>query len=356
VSAAPVADRSAPRPWTAKVRALAGMAPLAVALGVAPAAAETIGGFCRQAGSANILPFTIDSATSVAQALPAATLGADRAGHFAAAARVDVPGSRLLVTGFRPAGATASSLATVDLDTGTVQLSTNPLPAAAFPGHSMITIPGATPWAVLIAQDAGKIFHLDSTSYTDLNTRVFRVDVTTGTVTEQVTIPFTFTSSVQRSRAQLFIDRTRPTVAFALQPCPLTVKQQLVRINLATTPWTVNLPIDVPADYCLGAPGANANRAFALGTDGSLGAASQLVRINTGTGGVFFLGTPPEGFRRFDASPYAYSRATNRLYALNDTQTSVATYNLLTGAVAVAPFTVPAPCAPAGITSLAVLP
>jgi multidrug efflux pump subunit AcrA (membrane-fusion protein) len=108
----------------------------------------------------------------------------------------------------------------------------------------------------------------------DKATDVEEVVVTaTGTVTEQATIPFTFTSSVQRSRAQLFIDAARPTLAFVLQACALTVKQQVTRINLATTPWTVSFPpINVPvadsyAEYIKTHPGARAP-GYAEGTGG----------------------------------------------------------------------------------------
>lgn len=174
-----------PRAWTSKIRALAVLAPLTIALGVAPAA-DTIGGFCRQAGSSNILPLTIDSATGIARTLPAAALGADRAGHFAAATRVGGSGSRLMVTNFRPAGAASPSLVTVDTGKGTVQSSTGSLLAAAFPGHTMVTMPGVDPWAVMVAQDAS----VGGTR----STNVFRVDVATGAVSMQMNIPFAATT------------------------------------------------------------------------------------------------------------------------------------------------------------------
>jgi hypothetical protein len=332
---------------------------LALALGVVPAAAETLGGFCRQAGSTSILPITIDvdpaTGLATAQALSASSLGADRAGHFASALRPDVPGSRLMVTGFRSTPTGPESLVTVDLQTGAVQAVTGP--ADAFAGRSLATMPGLTSWTVAMVQEVTEVFDCwgcGGVSVSRAVTRVLAVDVASGAVTNWTEAQYnTSNNHSARHVARVVFDVARPTVAWLLQPCTLAFQQQLVRVDTTTTPFGVLSVIDLIADFCVHAPGWAGTRLFALGEEGSLDTTSQLVRINTNTGTVTPFGTPVAGFRRSEASPYAYSGATSRLYALDVAQTSLSTWNLTTGAQLVTPFTVPAGCAPGGITSLA---
>lgn len=149
------------------------------------------------------------------------------------------------------------------------------------------------------------------------------------------------------------IDPTRPTTAWLFQPCTLASPQQMVRIELATVPWSMSPPVEVRADFCVRAPGALLTDFFGLGEAGGLGSVSQLVRITSSTGAQSLVGTPPAGFRRSEASPYVHSLGSSKLYTLNDAQTLLAAYKVSTGAVTVTPFTVPTPCAPAGITTFA---
>jgi hypothetical protein len=260
-----------------------------------------------------------------------------------------------MVTGFRSTPTGPESLVTVDLQTGAVQAVTGP--ADAFAGRSLATMPGLTSWTVAMVQEVTEVFDCwgcGGVSVSRAVTRVLAVDVASGAVTNWTEAQYnTSNNHSARHVARVVFDVARPTVAWLLQPCTLAFQQQLVRVDTTTTPFGVLSVIDLIADFCVHAPGWAGTRLFALGEEGSLDTTSQLVRINTNTGTVTPFGTPVAGFRRSEASPYAYSGATSRLYALDVAQTPLSTWNLTTGAQLVTPFTVPAGCAPGGITSLA---
>jgi hypothetical protein len=90
-------------------------------------------------------------------------------------------------------------------------------------------------------------------------------------------------------------------------------------------------------------------------TEGSLGTSSQLVRINFNNGFVTPVGTPPAGWRRLVSSPFVYVPAplSNKLYALNDAQNSLAAYDLVTGQAEILSVTLASPCPRGSITSFA---
>ena len=308
--------------------------------------ASTIAGFCRQSGSLNVLPFTLDTTTGTMLAFPAYTVGADHAGHYSAS-NTNGTGSgsspSILVTGIQPSGSgtTPEQLVTVDVTSGTIVRSAAGFSNASFTGNSMTIRPGVTPPTLIVAQPASPA------PVNNPSTNLYRIDVTSGTVTTVDNLPFTATRTWRGSVAHVFFDSAQPTFAWVLQPCTLDWPQQLEKVNANTAAFTVSSFTD---EFCLDAPGWFAgNRFFALEIRPE---GPQLVRLTT-VGAITPLGSPVSGWRRAPMSPYIGSRPSSTLYALNDVQTSLSIWNVVTGAQSTLPITFQSPCARGSIMSFA---
>jgi len=312
---------------------------------------QTIRGFCRQSGSLNIVPFALNTQTGSMTTYPSYTLGPDHAGHYSASGDEFSPTT--VVTGIQPTGtgATPERLVTLDMNTGTITQAASGLSNAAFAGNSIAAVPLSSPFQMLVAQAAPG-------TATSPSTNIYRIGVASGAIDLTMNLPYSATTSWRGSVAKAVSDivNVDPTVTVLLQPCVSGVPQQFRRIDL-TGQTSVAVSIDPspgPANTCLDAPQLVGGVFFALANTAG---AYTMVDIDLFGGNINYREPGPSGWRRAPTSPYTYSATTQQIYALNDTQTTLARFDTTGGDVTAqaTAITVAAPCVKGSIVSFATI-
>jgi hypothetical protein len=314
-----------------------------------PFPTQTIRGFCRQSGSLNIVPFALNTQTGAMTTFPLYTLGPDHAGHYSATG--DEFNPTTVISGIQPTGtgATPEKLVKLDMNTGTITQAASGLSNAAFTGNSIAALPLTSPIQVAVAQAAPGTATSPSTNF-------YQIDVASGSVGLSLNFPYSATTSWRGSVARVVFDIVNldNTSAVLLQPCVAGVPQQFRRIDLTNqTSVAVSIsPAPEPANTCLDAPGLIGGVFFALA---NISGSYQLIDIDLFGGNVNYREPGPAGWRRAPASPYIYSATTQQIYALNDTQTTLARFDTTGGDVTAqaTAVTVATPCVKGSITSFA---